>query len=170
VWRLLFSGVVGLTLVLLSPAHAAAQSATTGAVLPAVTVEVTSPALIKKLRTAVTDGEGQFRVVDLRPGTYSVTFTLPGFSTFKRDGVELTTGFTANVNAEMQVGSLAETITVSGASPVVDIQNVQSQTVLSRQTQDAIPTGRTYAGFAALTLGARAPTTWPATRARTLRL
>src|SRR5437773_542370 len=76
---------------------------TTGAVLPGVTVEAASPALIEKVRTAVTDAEGQYKILDLRPGTYSVTFTLPGFNTFKRDGLQLTTGFTATASAEMKV-------------------------------------------------------------------
>src|SRR5215470_19099450 len=88
-----------------------------GAVLPGVTVEAASPALIEKVRTAVTDEQGVYRIVDLRPGLYTVTFTLPGFGTFRREGVELTTGFTATVNADMKVGSLEETITVSGAAP-----------------------------------------------------
>src|SRR6266436_4591302 len=88
---------------------AGAVKDTTGAVLPGVTVEAASPALIEKVRTVVTDGEGQYKIVDLRPGTYAVTFTLPGFSIVKRDGIELTTGFTATVNAELKVGSLEET-------------------------------------------------------------
>ena len=87
-----------------------------GAVMPGVTVEASSPALIEKVRSAVTDGSGQYRIVNLVPGTYTVTFTLPGFSTLKRDGVELTTNFTATVNAELKVGSLEESITVSGSS------------------------------------------------------
>src|SRR5437762_1116292 len=95
-----------------------------GAVLPGVTVEAASPALIEKVRTAVSDDQGVYRIVDLRPGVYTVTFTLPGFGTFRREGVELTTGFTATVNADMKVGSLEETLTVSGAAPLVDTQNV----------------------------------------------
>ena len=87
---------------------------TSGAVLPGVTVEAASPALIEKVRTVVTDGEGRYNIVDLRPGTYVVTFTLPGFSTFRREGIELTGGFTATVNADMKVGALEETITVTG--------------------------------------------------------
>src|SRR5438093_2339529 len=96
---------------------------TTGAVLPGVTVEAASPALIEKVRVAVTDAQGNYKIIDLRPGTYSVTFTLPGFSTFKREGIVLTSGFTAAANAEMPVGGLEETVTVTGASPVVDVQN-----------------------------------------------
>src|SRR5262249_8013833 len=85
---------------------------TTGAVLTGVPVEAASPALIEKVRTAVTDAQGNYYVAGLRPGVYSLTFTLTGFSTVKRDGVELTADFTANVNAELKVGSVAETITV----------------------------------------------------------
>src|SRR5207247_945278 len=90
---------------------------TSGAVLPGVTVEAASPVLIEKVRTVITDGEGRYNIVDLRPGTYMVTFSLGGFSTVKREGIELSAGFTATVNADMQVGSLAETVTVSGAAP-----------------------------------------------------
>src|SRR5262245_42589419 len=111
-----------------------------GGVLPGVTVEVASPALIERTRSAVTDGQGLYRIVDLRPGTYTVTFSLAGFSTLKRDGLELTAGFTATVNADMKVGELAETITVSGETPVVDLQNVRQQTTLSRTTLEALPT------------------------------
>ncbi len=109
-------------------------------VLPGVTVEAASPALIEKVRTSVTDSQGLFRIVDLRPGTYTLIFTLPGFSTLKREGLELTAGFTATVNAELKVGEVAETITVTGESPVVDIQNVRQQTTLSRTTLEALPT------------------------------
>jgi hypothetical protein len=125
----------------------------TGSVLPGVTVEAASPALIEKARTVLTDNRGQYRLVDLRPGSYTVTFTLPGFSTVKRDGVELTTGFTATVNAELRVGSLEETITVTGASPVVDIQNVSQMRVVTREVMETIPTGRGYANFATLIPG-----------------
>src|SRR5262245_3734638 len=105
---------------------------TSGAVLPGVTVEATSPALIERVRTAVTDGTGQYKIVDLRPGIYAVTFSLSSFSMVRRDGVELTTGFTAAINAELRVGEIAETITVSGQSPLVDIQNVSTQRVMTR--------------------------------------
>src|SRR5262249_17322395 len=86
----------------------------TGAFLPGVTVEAASPALIEKVRTVVTDAQGTYRIVDLRPGTYTVTFTLPGFSAFKREGIELSAGFTAAVNADLTVGALDETVTVTG--------------------------------------------------------
>ena len=95
---------------------------TSGAVLPGVTVEAASPALIEKVRTVVTDEGGQYKLVNLPVGTYSVTFTLTGFNTVKRDGIELTTNFTAPVNVDLAVGSLQETVTVSGAAPVVDVR------------------------------------------------
>jgi hypothetical protein len=131
---------------------------TTGAVLPGVTVEAASPALIEKVRSVVTDSEGQYKIVDLRPGTYTITFSLPGFSTLTRPGIELSTGFTATVNVEMKVGSVDETITVSGASPIVDTQNVVQQMVLSRQVLDSIPIQKNPQAFAAVTLGATVPT------------
>jgi Carboxypeptidase regulatory-like domain len=112
---------------------------TSGAVLPGVTVEATSPALIEKARTVVTDEQGLYKIVDLRPGTFTVTFSLPGFGTLKRDGVELTSGFTATVNAELTVGALEETVTVSGAVPQVDVQNIIQQKVISRELRDALP-------------------------------
>src|SRR2546425_7032346 len=115
---------------LMVPNVAAAQSAiagvvrdTSGAVLPGVTVEVTSPALIEKTRTTVTDVSGQYRVVDLRPGTYNVSFTLAGFNSLKREGIVLEANFTAPVNAELRVGAIAETVTVTGETPIVDVQN-----------------------------------------------
>src|SRR5262245_31381011 len=95
----------------------------TGAVLPGVTVEASSPALIEGARSVTTDAQGNYKITDLRPGTYSVTITLPGFSVYKREGIELSAGFTATVNADLKVGSLEETVTVTGASPVVDTQN-----------------------------------------------
>ena len=111
-----------------------------GAILPGVTVEAASPALIDKVRSVVTNDQGLYRIVDLRPGTYTVTFGLPGFSTFRREGLELTTGFTATINADLRVGTVEETITVSGESPVVDLQNVRQQTTLARETLEALPT------------------------------
>jgi carboxypeptidase family protein len=119
--RIVFA-VVCLVLV---PAAAFAQASiagvvrdTSGAVLPGVTVEAASPVLIEKVRSVVTDGTGQYKVVDLRPGTYSVTFTLTGFNAFKREGIELAGTFTATVNAELRVGALEETVTVTGDSPI----------------------------------------------------
>jgi hypothetical protein len=145
VTRLLF----GLTCVVMLPASAYAQASitgvvrdTSGAVLPGVTVEASSPVLIEKVRSAVTDGTGQYRIVDLLPGTYAVVFTLTGFSTVRREGVELTGSFAASINADLKVGSLEETITVTGESPVVDVQNTLRQTVLSKDLIQTLPVTR----------------------------
>jgi hypothetical protein len=125
----------------------------TGAVMPGVTIEAASPALIEKVRAVVSDGAGQYKIVDLRPGAYTVTFTLPGFATVVRQGIELTTDFTANVNAELKVGAVEETITVSGASPLVDVQSVSTQRVLTRDVIDALPTGHNIQAAAVLIPG-----------------
>jgi hypothetical protein len=137
-------------LLALMPAAASAQTSaiagvvkdTSGAVLPGVTVEASSPALIEKVRSAVTDNSGQYKITTLRPGTYTVTFTLPGFSVVKRENVELTSDFTATISADLKVGALEETITVSAESPVVDTQSITTRTVMTREVMDAIPTGR----------------------------
>ncbi len=133
-----------------APAIAAAQTSSiagvardaSGAVLPGVTVEVSSPALIEKVRTAVTNDEGRYSIISLRPGIYTVTFMLPGFGVVKSEGIELTSDFTANVNAEMKVGTLEETITVTGESPIVDTQAITQRHVMTRDVLDALPTGR----------------------------
>ena len=137
--------------VLLLPASAYAQASiagivrdTSGAVLPGVTVEASSPALIEKTRSAVSDGSGQYRIENLRPGVYTVRFLLSGFSTVSREGVELSGSATASVNADLRVGSLEETITVTGESPVVDLQSSERQTVLTNETIRAIPTAGSY--------------------------
>ena len=124
-----------------------------GAVLPGVTVEASSDVLIEKVRTVVTDGSGQYRIIDLRPGAYTVTFTLPGFNTVKREGVELAGTFVANIDADMRVGALEETITVTGAAPVVDVTSVRQQQVLDRETVRDLPTSRQYYAVAALIPG-----------------
>ena len=151
---------VVLACAVLLPALAFAQASitgtvkdATGALLPGVTVEASSPALIEKVRSVVTDGAGQYRIVDLRPGTYSVTFTLPGFNQFKRDGIELTGSFTATVDAELKLGSVEETITVSGQAPVVDVQSASLQRVISKEIIDAIPAGRGQSALAVLIPG-----------------
>lgn len=142
------------------PTTALAQSAiagvvkdASGAVLPGVTVEASSDMLIEKTRSVVSNGQGQYTIVDLRPGVYGLSFTLPGFSVFKRDGIELPANFTATINAEMKVGALEESVTVSGQSPVVDIQSTARTTVLSRDMLDSIPTGRTIQGVGQLVVG-----------------
>ncbi len=126
----------------------------TGAVLPGVTVTAASPALIEQQRTATTDGEGRYIITTLRPGLYTVTFTLSGFGTVVRDGIQLRAGFTANVESELRVGSLAETITVTGAAPVVDVRNVRKQNVVTNEQLEALPTSTKSVGaLATLTTG-----------------
>jgi hypothetical protein len=158
-----FQAILALTTVLILPASAFAQASitgvvrdTSGAVLPGVTVEAASPVLIEKVRTVVSDGGGQYRIVDLRPGVYTVTFTLTGFNTFKRDGIELTGNFTASVNAELRVGELQETITVTGEAPVVDVQTLTRQQAMSSEVIDTIPTGRNFTNLGVLVPGVSA--------------
>jgi carboxypeptidase family protein len=114
----------------------------TGAVLPGVTVEVASPSLIEGTRSAITDGTGQYRIVDLRPGEYTVTFTLTGFKQVRREGIILPVSFTSTVNAELAVGAIEEAVTVTGASPLVDVRGSVSQSVMNREVLDTIPTGK----------------------------
>jgi hypothetical protein len=148
--RALLSILAAWVALILHPSAASAQSNSniagvvkdsTGAVLPGVTVEAASPSLIEKVRTAVTDSAGQYKIVNLVPGSYIVTFTLQGFNAVRREGVALTASFTANINADLRVGSLEETITVTGETPTVDIQSVVTQRVVTRDIIDAIPTG-----------------------------
>jgi hypothetical protein len=124
-----------------------------GGVLPGVTVEASSPALIEKVRVAVTDGTGQYRVENLRPGVYAVTFTLPGFSVTRQDGIELSGSFVATLNGELRVGSLEETITVTGETPVVDVQSAARQRVFDQEALQALPAGRVPTTLAQLTVG-----------------
>ena len=154
--------VVAAVFFLLLPLTVFAQSAISGVVtdasggiLPGVNVEASSPVLIEKTRSVITDGEGRYSVVDLRPGIYTVTFSLSGFSTFVRDQIELPSNFVATVNAELKVGALEETVTVTGGSPLVDVQSTQKSAVLPRTIIDAVPTGRTYAAESALVPGVK---------------
>ncbi len=148
--RILARVVIGAACLALLPNVASAQTSgiagtvrdASGAVLPGVTVEAASPALIEKVRSATTDGSGQFKITTLRTGTYTVTFTLPGFSVVKRENVELTSDFTATINADLKVGAVEETITVSAQSPIVDTQSITTRTVMTREVMDAIPTGK----------------------------
>lgn len=112
-----------------------------GAVLPGATVEASSPSLIEKVRSVVTDAAGQYKIVGLVPGEYAVTFTLTGFSSVKREGIMLTSSFTATVNADLRVGAVEETITVTGETPTVDVQNVVQQKVMTRDIINAVPAG-----------------------------
>jgi len=150
-------------LVAMVPAVASAQSIAgtvrdaSGAVLPGVTVEVSSPVLIEKVRSAVSDGAGQYRLDALTAGVYAVTYTLPGFSTVKRDGVQVQTGVTVTLNAELRVGGIQETITVTGETPVVDVQNsTRIQTVLSDDVVAALPASRGYGNLLTVAAGIQA--------------
>jgi hypothetical protein len=126
---------------------------TSGAVMPGVTIEAASPALIEKTRTTVSDGNGRYQIVDLRPGTYTVTFTLAGFNTVKRDGVALSGSATVSVDADLRVGALEETITVTGEAPIVDTQSLTRQQVLTGDLVDALPSARNYFGLARMIPG-----------------
>jgi hypothetical protein len=145
---------------LLLPSTSSAQAVITGivrdasgAVLPGVTVEAASPALIEKVRSVVTDDTGQYRIVDLRPGTYSVTVSLTGFNTIRREGIELSGNFVATVNADLMVGALEETITVSGETPIVDVQSARTQQIIDRDIISSIPTSRNAVGLQNLVPG-----------------
>src|SRR4051794_40615990 len=134
--------VLALTL-LLAPAAARAQSSftgvvkdTSGAVLPGVTVEAASPVLIEQTRAVTTDGSGGYRIVDLRPGFYTLTFTLTGFSTTRRENLELPANFTMTVNTDLRIGALEETLTVAGTAPTVDVQTTTRSQVLNREALD----------------------------------
>src|ERR1044072_2127045 len=122
---------VTVTLLVLSASSAFAQASisgvvrdSSGGVLPGVTVEASSPDLIERVRSAVTDADGQYRIVDLRAGRYALPFSPPGFSTVRREGIELAGSFVATINAQLSVGQLQETVVVTGSSPLVDGQSV----------------------------------------------
>ena len=153
------ASIIALTLMLL-PTAAFAQAGivgvvrdTTGGVLPGVTVEASSPVLIEQVRSVITDRQGLYRIVDLRPGVYTVTFSLIGFNTFSREGIELTGTFTSTVNGDMAIGELEETITVSGAAPLVDVQSVTQERVITKDVLDAVPSGRTFQNLGAVIPG-----------------
>src|SRR5712691_2177627 len=159
-FRLVQRSSLALFVLFILPAAAFAQAAitgvvkdTSGAVLPGVTVEAASPVLIEKVRSAVTDGTGQYRFVNLLPGTYSVTFSLAGFSTVKRAGIELTGTFVATVNGDLKVGALEETITVTGETPVVDVQSAKVQQTVSKDIIAAIPSSKNASGIQSLIPG-----------------
>ena len=160
--RFASAALIALAWLVAQPSVVFAQSAftgvvtdNTGAVLPGVTVEAASPVLIEKVRTVVSDGQGRYTIVDLRPGTYRITFTLTGFNTLIRDGLELPADFTANVNVALQVGSLQESVTVSGQSPMVDVQSSARTLVIGRDLLDALPTPRNTQSFGYLAQGVR---------------
>jgi hypothetical protein len=146
---LLRVSLLALAAAVLAPTAAYAQASiagvvkdVSGAVLPGVTVEASSPVLIEKSRSVTTDGAGQYRIIDLRPGLYTVTFTLTGFTTVKREGLELTGTVVVAANAELKVGAVAETITVSGQTPVVDLQSTTRQAQITQEILADIPSSR----------------------------
>src|SRR5262245_23120751 len=158
--RSMLAAAVVLICIAALPSVAWAQSAfagvvrdTSGAVMPGVTVEAASPVLIEKVRSAVTDENGAYRIVDLRPGTYTLTFTLTGFNTQVREGLELGANFVATINIELSVGTLQESVTVSGASPVVDVQTNTKQVQMTRDVLSAVPTAGTIQGLGQLVVG-----------------
>ena len=142
---------MALAFVALLPAMVHAQTSITGtirdasgAVLPGVTVEASSPVLIEKVRSVVSDGTGQYRLTELLPGTYTITMTLPGFTTVKREGVEVSGVGVITINADLKVGAVSETITVSGETPVVDVQSATRQEVLTTDVIKSLPVTRSY--------------------------
>jgi hypothetical protein len=154
--------LLGVSLMVFWPSIAVAQSGisglvadTTGAVLPGVTVEAASPELIEKVRTVVTDAQGRYTIIDLRPGLYSVTFTLVGFNTVRRDQINLPADFVANISVQLGVGTLEETVTVSGQTPVVDTTQAARTQVLTRDILDTLPTSRTSQGIGLVIPGIR---------------
>ncbi len=142
------TGALAIAVVVLLPALAHAQSLagtvrdSSGAVLPGVTVEASSAALIEKVRSTVTDGSGQYQILSLPPGTYTVTFALPGFNSAARENVQVSGGGVININAEMRVGGLQETITVTGETPVVDVRTARRETVIDDQVVASLPSSR----------------------------
>jgi hypothetical protein len=147
---LLAAVVALLPAVALAQALAGTVRDASGGVLPGVTVEAASPALIERVRTAITDGTGQYRIESLAPGTYSITYTLPGFATVQREGVQLQTGVTVTLNADLRVGGIQETITVTGQTPVVDVQNsTRIQAVIDNEIVAALPASRGYGNLMA---------------------
>src|SRR5213080_3827366 len=161
--RQLWTGILLVVVCLIAlPTLAAAQSQFTGqvkdesgGVLPGVTVEAASPALIEKSKSVVTDSNGRYTIVDLRQGTYKITFSLAGFSTVVRDGVELPANFVSTINAEMKVGALEETITVSGQTRLVDVTQASRTQVITRDIMDALPTSRNIQSIGNLVPGVR---------------
>lgn len=158
--RVTVKSVALLIWIVLAPSAVFAQAViagvvrdSSGAVLPGVTVEAASPALIEKVRSAVTGSSGQYRIEDLRPGTYAVTFSLAGFNQVKREGIELTGSFTASIDADLRVGSLEETITVLGESPIVDVQSTRREVTLSNDVIRSLPSQRNYGSMVMMVPG-----------------
>src|SRR5262249_52018633 len=152
--------VAGEALLLSTPAAAQERASivgvvqdSSGAVLPGVTVEASSPALIERVRTGISDGSGRYAIIDLRPGIYTVTFSLAGFKSYQRESIVLEGAFAATVNGTLAVGQVEETVTVTAGSPVVDLQSTQNQSVINREALDVLPAARTMQGGASLVPG-----------------
>src|SRR5262245_14879051 len=150
--------VLAMLAALAAPAHA--QSAisglvvdSSGAILPGVSVEAESPVLIEKVRATVTDGQGLYTLADLRPGIYVVRFSLTGFTSVRREGVQVSSNVNVPVNAELRIGGIEETLTVSGQAAAVDVRNAGRTAVLSREILDSLPTSRTYTTVGAIIPG-----------------
>jgi hypothetical protein len=159
----LFTKAVLVAAVVLLPTLASAQSLAgtvrdvSGAVLPGVTVEAASPALLEKVRTAVTDGTGQYRLENLVPGVYTVTFSLAGFSTVRREGVEVSGAQVITISADLRVGGVQETITVTGETPVVDVHTAaRTQKVIDNEVVSVLPASRGYGNILATVPGIQA--------------
>jgi hypothetical protein len=155
--RTFLRGVLLVAVSTILPAAAFAQASiagtardTSGAVLPGVSVEASSPALIEKVRTGVTDDRGLYRILSLPPGTYTVTFSLTGFTQVKREGIELSGAFTAQIDVALTVGGVAETVTVAASTPIVDVQSIRRQTTISNDVLTSIPAARSWAATALL--------------------
>src|SRR5215470_11094955 len=160
---------LALLVLLLLPATVLAQASLTGtvhdasgAVLPGVTVEASSPALIEKTRTAVTDGSGQYRIIDLQPGTYALSFTLPGFNTVKRENIVLSGSQVVTIPVDMKVGGIEETITVTGETPVVDVQSVKREVVMNQEVIQTLPVTRAAGALLNAVAGLQVDTNGPA--------
>ena len=154
--------LLGVAMLFMVPAVSSAQSAIvglltddSGGVLPGVTVEASSPAMIEGSRSVITDGQGRYRFEAMRPGTYKLTFSLTGFGTVVREGISLPSNFTATVNAELKVGNLEETVNVSGTAPQVDVQQASRTTVIARDVIDSLPISRNVMGLGVLAAGVR---------------
>jgi hypothetical protein len=124
-----------------------------GAVLPGVTVEASSPALTEKIRTVVTDGNGVYRIIQLDPGIYTLTATLPGFNVFRREGMQLAGTQVITIPIDLRVGALQETVTVTGETPVVDVQSVRREVVLDAEVIQTVPGTRTVGNLLNATPG-----------------
>ncbi len=161
-WRRLQRSLTTVVLALLLPAVASAQSAVSGVVrdgsggvLPGVAVSAASPALIEGSRSAITDSQGRYSIVDLRPGVYKITFELAGFSTLLRDAIELPSNVTVPIDVDLRLGALEETVTVSGGTPLVDVANVQRTQVLTRDIIDSLPITRNSHSIGAVVPGVK---------------